>query len=168
MSRSRVEHRRHDLPQLRNRLRALKASKVSVGIHAEDADTADGFNAAAIASVHEYGARNIPARPFIGPTVDDQRDEYTRLLARIARLSVMRGVPLGGALERFGLKVTSDIRATIDAGIDPPLSEATIAKREARNKSGPQNDVFTGHTPLRDTSQHIYNRLRHVVRGGGQ
>ena len=98
-------------------MRRLKGMQVSVGIHAEDADTADGFNAAAIASVHEYGARNVPARPFIGPTIDENRQQYVGLMRRIARVVSFQGVPAKPALDRLGLKVTSDIRATIDAGI---------------------------------------------------
>jgi len=167
MSRSRVEHRRNDLPALKARLRELKSAKVSVGIHAEDADTADGFNAAAIASTHEYGAHGIPARPFIGPAFNNGHDENLRLMRRIARLVVHRDVPVKPALDRLGLKVTSDIRRVIDGGISPELAESTKAKRDAKlGKGGPANTQFVGgYTPLRDTSQHIYNRLRHVVRG---
>lgn len=161
--RSRIVVRQDNRAAIKRRLAVLQKAKITVGIHAKDAPTGGPINAATIASIHEYGAAHIPARPFIGPTVRIGKDQYIRIMGDAAR-AVVRGAPARAVLDRLGLKVTSDVRATIDAGLNPALAESTIKKREAKLRGrGPANSVFSGHTPLRDTSQHIYNRLAHVV-----
>lgn len=162
--RSRVVVRQDNREVIKQRLRTLKKAKLTVGIHAKDAPTGGPINAATIASIHEYGAQHIPARPFIGPTVRDMKDVYIEIMGDAAR-AVVRGAPSGAVLGRLGVKVVADIRGTIDAGIDPELADSTKEKRDAKlNGRGPANSVFSGYTPLRDTSQHIYNRLNHEVK----
>ncbi len=162
--RSRVVVCQDNRDVIKRRLALLGKSKLTVGIHAKDAPTGGPINAATIASIHEYGAAHIPARPFIGPTVRDMKDVYLDIMGNAAN-AVVRGAPVNPVLSRLGVKVVADIRGTIDAGIDPELADSTKEKRDAKlGGRGPANSVFSGYTPLRDTSQHIYNRLNHEVK----
>lgn len=165
-----MEHRRSEMPQIRARLAALRRVEMTVGVHQSENAAPDGTSRALIASVHEYGSDTVPARPYMQPGVDEHRGELTAYMRRVARMHVLRGVPLRPALSRVGLQVESWIRARIDSNIPPPLSEATLEQRRSKlasNGGQPRNNRFGGFTALRDTSTHLYNALRHVVRDRG-
>lgn len=141
----------------------LRSAEVSVGVHSDE-QGADGTTMALIAGVHEFGApsRNIPARPFIRPTFDENRGRYERLMVRAARLA-MAGTSLRVGLALVGQQVTADIQRRIRAGISPPLAPSTLARRGRRTaESGAANNVFTGPTPLIDTGR-LINSIRYVV-----
>lgn len=87
--------------------------------------------ASAYAVHHEFGApaANIPARPFIRPTFEENRDRYLGSMKwSIAR--VLHGSrKLEGELDRIGRIVADDIKMRIASTDSPANAEATIRKK---------------------------------------
>jgi phage gpG-like protein len=95
-----------------------------------------------VAAVHEFGApaAGIPQRSFIRATVDLNAGEIARLQHATMTAYVQGKVTLRQGLDRIGMKVAAMMQKRIAAGIDPPLSPATVAKKKSS-------------TPLVDTGQ---------------
>lgn len=140
----------------------LEQTIVTVGVHGDEQGD-DGTSMALIASVHEFGSAraNVPARSFIRSTFDDKRSTYEGMLRRVAAV-VMAGAPLRQGLALVGARVQADIQNRIRAGISPALAPSTIDRRLRRNGGRPQNDRFSGFTPLIDTGR-LINSIRYVV-----
>ncbi len=86
-----------------------------------------------LASIHEYGLGNVPARPWIGPPFRLKRDEYFKFLADAYQKALKAGKPseVEKALGLLGLKMTADIKkyVTEGEGVPPPLKAATIKRK---------------------------------------
>lgn len=131
------------------RIRALRTTKASVrvGILSDapkkEREGATGkYSLLEVAAVHEFGAprAGIPARSFIRATIDERTEDIARL-ERVMLAKVVAGdIELKPALDAVGAKVAGWIQQRIAAGIDPPLSPATVAKKKSS-------------TPLVDTGQ---------------
>lgn len=130
------------------RLLELAECTTDVGVQGEGGGPApdhqpDGLPMAVLAAIHEYGA-GVPARPVLGPAVDDARRDLERAAAD-AVSAAMTGGPaaasavIGPVLEAAQLK-------RMDAGVDPPLEDD--AEPGAR-----QDGRGPGDTPLVDSGQ---------------
>lgn len=106
-----------------------------------------------IGTAHEFGL-NVPERSFIRATIDKQQGEHRRLVRRLADRVVTGKITQRQALEGFGLKVVSDIKATIVAKIPPKLTDETLFRK--RTAGNPKQ------TPLIDTGQ-LINSISHKV-----
>ena len=98
---------------------------------------------ATLASIHEFGLGNVPARPFIRPPFDKNRKQYLEILST-AYEKFLKG---SGDRQNFlrvlgfiGQKMASDIKnyVTQGTGVPPPLSPKTIA---AKGSSRPLVDT---------------------------
>ncbi len=107
---------------------------VTAGIHGRDKGRTEGaINNVGLAAIHEFGApqANIPERSFIRSTVDDQLKTWQHLLGKLGGSIYALELPVEGALEIVGLKMSSDIQRTINKG-NPDwdaLKPATIARK---------------------------------------
>ena len=136
----------------RSLLEALKggSARVRVGILADSQHTSpveEGAKGAPkaismleLAAIHEFGspAAHIPERSFIRATINNKRGEINdaieMIVVRSMKSLLKRPVlhagdvqeAAGKALGQLGVKVVSMMRATIRAGIAPPLKPATI------------------------------------------
>lgn len=96
------------------------------------------------AAINEYGApaANIPARPFMSTTMDENRDRYARLAreyvmriilaSRRSQQSVGKGAAII-ALKRLGNDVRNDLIKQIVAWDEPPNAESTVRQKGADN-----------------------------------
>lgn len=156
------------------RMDGMRTAHVAVGLHSDakpyERGQEEPANVAQIASFHEFGTDTIPARPFIGPTVDGKRDEYGRLMERVARLIVVGKLTPKRALALVGEQMSADIKAAIRALTDPPLAESTIAakKRKAAYLGAEKAEAYAagGANPLIDTG-HMLNSVTYAVVIGG-
>lgn len=145
-------------------IHGLVAKEVLIGIpESEDARNqreADGspLGNAAIGYIQETGspANNLPARPFLVPGVE------AALPAATAKLKAGAAKALDGqsdagdkAMHAAGLIAQNSVRATINAGVSPPLASSTLAGRRRRGR--------TGTVPLIDTGQ-LRNSTTYVIR----
>jgi HK97 gp10 family phage protein len=107
---------------------------------------------AQIATVHEYGSKTVPARPFLRPTVDKQKKEVAKIIEKAFKKAIKDGTekPFLLTLSLVGQKVKDAVFKYITTGptIPPPLSPKTIAARtgkgKRKKKGGPRPLVDTG------------------------
>lgn len=82
-----------------------------------------------IASYHEFGRGHNPERSFIRETFDINQFGYAEMMRKLADQVVTGRRTPKFALSLVGMKVESDIKRRIEAGIPPPLSPVTIARK---------------------------------------
>lgn len=153
------------LRQATARIRSLGAARVLVGIPSENAERKpeDGepvaANNALLGYVHEFGspAKNIPARPFLIPGVQDAQPQIVAQLDGGVR-SIMNGgaITADQMMHRVGIVAQNSVRARITNGPHAPLSQRTLDARLARGR--------TGERPLIDTGQ-MRRAVTYVVEG---
>ena len=90
---------------------------------------------ALVGYVMEFGepSKNIPARPFLVPGVDDARAEIVKGMEK-ATVSALSGKPAGirDGLDQAGLAAVASVQAKMIAGPFAPLSQRTIEARARR------------------------------------
>jgi hypothetical protein len=150
----------------------LAKKRLLVGIPAEN-NTRPGepIGNAVLGYVHNFGspARNIPARPHLVPGVEAVMPAIQQHLAAAA------GAALAGdeaAVDRHlgaaGTVAVNSVQATIQAGIPPPLSPRTVARRRRRSRGSRYRRLATTPadvTPLIDTTSYLRSYtwvIRHV------
>lgn len=99
-----------------------------------------GMTNAQLYNIHEHGApqAGIPARPSLGPTIDEKRGEYRRLSRHLGDSVLTGTMTQGQALALLGARVVADVRRTIQRGVPPPNAPATI---RAKGSSKPLIDT---------------------------
>lgn len=118
-----------------------RGAEVRVGVFSAGARK-DGTTNAEIGAIAEYGLGASPERSWLRGWVDENKQIIVRNL-RIIGKGVFRSrdeVRIG--CDRFGLWAVGGIKRRIQAGIQPPDSAATIARKGSS-------------TPLIDTAQFI-------------
>ena len=159
MSRSGLETLHDGLPDMLRRMAAVAQRDVLVGIPAgEQRD--DGPTNAEIGYQNEFGspANNIPARPHLIPGVAAVQDKAVARLTQAASAAATgRMSDAERHLHAAGLIAQSSVRRTLTTAAYRPLSERTLAERQARGR--------TGTKPLIDTGQYR-NSITYVVRDG--
>lgn len=156
-----VKTTRDDVERILQSMRLLTSVDVLVGIPAANAarrEKGEPINNAQLGYIHENGApkANIPARPFLIPGIRNARPKVIPKFKAAAE-AVLRG-DLGAAsraLHSAGLTGQNEVRAVINAGPPPPLSERTLEARRRRGR--------TGDVPLIDTGQ-LRNSITYVLR----
>lgn len=133
--------------------KAQKHTHVAVGI-LQDKPREDGFSMVDLAMVHEYGSKDgtIPRRSFISSTCDNKVKEHISFIRALENKVFSGELSKKQALTQLGEVVSKDMVQTINDGIKPELTPATI-KRKGSSK------------PLIDTGQ-LKGSITHEVRGG--
>lgn len=121
---------------LLSRLRRAAGARVRVGVLEEATkatreEEGSPLTLLEVAAVHEFGApaAGIPQRSFIRAGVDAQLAEIQRVQRALAGQTIRGATTLDVALDRLGAKVAALLQNRIAAGIDPPNSPATIARK---------------------------------------
>lgn len=127
-----------DSKGLKDLVSALADKEVLVGFP-EDTTERKGNEPtnASIAYIHDNGApeANIPQRQFMIPGISACEDRVAKALISGAKALARKESP-DKFLHRAGLIASTSIKRTINAGIPPPLSEATLRKRANRGGKG--------------------------------
>lgn len=126
----------HGADELLSRLRRAVGARVRVGVLEEATKTSREEEGAPltlleVAATHEFGApaAGIPQRSFIRAGVDAQLPEIQRVQRALAAQTIRGAITLDVALDRLGAKVAALLQNRIAAGVDPPNSPATIARK---------------------------------------
>lgn len=116
---------------LLERIAALGDPKVYIGIPSSTNARQGASNNATIAAVHEMGApsRGIPARPFLIPTMQNNADKYTMLMAQGFRNALQDKEKAAEVYEKIGLVASSDVKDYIVSGQFVPLKQSTIDRK---------------------------------------
>lgn len=113
-------------------LRVLDGLEVVVGIPAKEGEQVyeNGVPLIKIASAHEFGTPDgrPPRRSFLRDTFDANREKYAKLQDE-ATQQVLKNKDPKVALFQLSQEARNDVVQRIDAGIDPPLKDATIARK---------------------------------------
>lgn len=136
----------------------IASTAVLVGIPAEKNQRrgGDAINNAALGYIAEHGspARNIPARPWLGPPVNRMRDEAVAMLQKAATLRFDgKAAEADQVLHALGLTAQNKVKDNIVSGGDPafaPNAPATVAAKGSDR-------------PLVDTAQ-MLNSVSYVLR----
>ncbi|MCP4278023.1 MAG: hypothetical protein GY886_08485 [Gammaproteobacteria bacterium] len=117
---------------------------------------------AAVAAQNEYGnaVKGIPPRPFIRPTMAEQKQQWALIFADLSKKIMQDKITAEQALETLGLIAAGDIRKTIANLWTPALAQSTIDARKRKRADG--NTTGSLNKPLVDQGIMI-NSLTHVV-----
>jgi hypothetical protein len=149
--------------RVRDRIKELGAQNVLVGIPSQqamrenDEDENPEVNNAMLGFIHENGspAQNIPARPWLIPAMQENKDQIADQLEGGIRANLEgKDVASDVILHRVGIVAMNAARKKIIDGPFVPLSPVTIAKRRAKGR--------TGVRPLNDTGQ-MRNAVTYVI-----
>lgn len=113
---------------------------------------------AQLASIHEFGLGNAPARPFVRPPFVQHRSEYLELLRAGYRDAFTKNDPnaFRRVLGLVGQKMAADIKAYVTQGNNlAPLAQSTIDRKGSSR-------------PLVDTGQMVNSISYAVVDNGGE
>lgn len=139
---ARLTVKRNDLDAVVRALRELARKEVLVGIPASTADREEGdsspLNNAELGYIHENGSpsQNIPARPFLIPGVEKQKESISSHMEKAMR-AALKGdsTKLANELNAVGLVASTGARYEIQHGDFEPLQPATIRNRRKNRKT---------------------------------
>jgi hypothetical protein len=123
-------------------VRQIRDARVRVGVLA---DTEEGglheeggsLTVAEIAAVNEYGTQDgrIPARPFVRPTFDEQREKLAAM-GRSLMGKVLDGqATVDSALNMMGAALAAAIKAKIASSVPPPNAPSTLLKKAGTGRA---------------------------------
>lgn len=92
-----------------------------------DAKYTSGVQVAAVARYNEFGTSRIPPRPFFRSAVKQNRNKWSKFLAR--ELSKNLGARI--SLQKLGEMMRSDVIMSITRLQDPPNSPKTIKRKKS-------------------------------------
>lgn len=134
----------------------LKRATVTLGIHGDAGQhEGAGVTVAQVGAFHEFGTSDVPERSFLRATVDGDRTIMET--AEDAVRAVATGdMSAEKAANRVGVVGVGAIKRRIQSRIPPPLSEATVARRQAKGAhGGGLASMGNALTPLIDSGQLI-------------
>lgn len=139
--------------RIKRDMREMKGLSVAVGVLASGDDRSDGSSNATIYATHEFGApeKGIPERSSLRATIDSNERQYSALGRHLCGMVIDNRLSPRQAHAILGERVVADIKRRIQRGIDPPLKDATVARKGSSK-------------PLIDTAQMI-NAINYEVRG---
>lgn len=170
--------------RIRDALVATAKERLLLGIPqstAERGDSDPAINNAALGYIHEFGApeANIPARPWLVPSILQNEARLATAMKRVfdSATGSKQSPNTSQELEKVGILAVSYIKSYIQAGLQPPLSERTLAGRAARGRKGAAQELENRRAglppstelakPLIDTGA-LLRSINYVVDRGGK
>lgn len=119
------------LRELGNRLKSTR--RVRVGVQGSEASRPHGGKAtvADIGAIHEFGLGNNPVRSWLRGWYDENESKIAEDIRNGFRKVIAGDISIDTLCEALGLRFVSGIQERISAGIAPPLSPETIARKES-------------------------------------
>lgn len=160
-----------DSKRLSQALHDLKNRGVKVGWITGSHYMKEQIPVASVAAQNEYGNPkiNIPARPFMRPTIMQQENKWRKMAEDGAKKVLKDDLTLDQVLDLIGFQAEADIKKTISKIYHPALAESTILNRIRRNSrlskiKGPlsENQVGNITKPLVDTGI-MFNTITHEL-----
>lgn len=111
-------------------LDAARSLAITIGVHEEEggADEGNGRTVAEIAEANEFGL-GVPARPAITGWADEHGDEFTARMRQESEAALRARVSPAQRLDALAQVGAGEIQAKIAAGVPPPNSPVTIARK---------------------------------------
>jgi hypothetical protein len=129
-------------------IEAMTGKRVLIGIPDANAGRKGGpITNAALGYIHENGspARNIPARPFLIPGVEEAAPKAIEAMKKFAAQGLTDPTAVDKGLNAAGLIAQAAVKNRIRNSVGfAPLAEGTLARRKAQGKSGTKPLIRTG------------------------
>lgn len=122
------------LKKLKEMLAEAQKKKLQIGFF-DSSTYPDGTPVAYVAAIQEFGSGPIPARPFIRPTIAEQRQAWLDTLSRGYKAVVNGTITMDSMLNQVGSRAAGEVKIAISKVQSPPLSITTLLLRK-RKKSG--------------------------------
>lgn len=135
------------IERLRKEFESIKKARLEVGFF-DIAVYPSGVPVAYVASVHEFGWGPIPARPFMRPAMSANRDTWTRNFLSGFKAVVNGNVTTKQVMEQMGMKISGQIKESIQSVTSPPLQDSTIEARLSKLANGGKGAQGTISKPL--------------------
>jgi hypothetical protein len=158
-------------------IEGLTKKQVYVGVPQENNARDDvPFGNAAIGYLNENGspAKNIPARPHLSVGVLNASSRVANIFRTGARAAMDGDVSAAeNALIAAGQVAADSVRSLITSGLNPPLSDSTVAARARRGRKGAKAEMAAralGKTPSSETTKPLLdtgeykNSITYVLR----
>ena len=126
-----------DGKKLEKILKELAEKEVRVGFQQGKATEKDGTDICDIAAWNELGTVNMPSRPFLRMSVDDNSDKINSFMSAQKR-SIIKGEPADRILKKIGIFQKDLIQEKITEGSFAPNAPSTI---KAKGSSKPLIDT---------------------------
>ena len=126
-----------DGKKLQKILKELADKEVMVGFQQGKATEEDGTDICDIAAWNELGTVNMPSRPFLRMSVDDNSDKINSFMSAQKR-SIINGEPADRILKKIGIFQKDLIQEKITEGSFAPNAPSTI---KAKGSSKPLIDT---------------------------
>lgn len=126
-----------DGKKLQKILKELADKEVRVGFQQGKATEEDGTDVCDIAAWNELGTVNMPSRPFLRMSVDDNSDKINSFMSAQKR-SIINGEPAERILKKIGIFQKDLIQEKITEGSFAPNAPSTI---KAKGSSKPLIDT---------------------------
>ena len=152
-------------------IKELKDKGVKVGWVERQQYQGKKITVAAVAAQNEFGnpSKNIPARPFMRPTVISKRNFWRKQVEFGASQILLNNTTIDEVLNKLGQDASADVKRTITRVYYPALAESTILARIRRNAqlSKRRSRFERKHVgnitkPLIDTGE-MYNTLTYQI-----
>jgi phage gpG-like protein len=155
-----VKVTRDDMKNVIENINAMTGKRVLIGIPDANAGRKDGqITNAALGYIHENGspARNIPARPFLIPGVQEAAPRAIEALKKYAAQGLTDPEAVNKGLNAAGLIAQAAVKNRIVNSVGfAPLAPVTIAQRRRKGKQGSKPLIRTGQ---------LLNSITYVVKG---
>lgn len=102
---------------------------VKVGFQQGEASEDDGTDICDVAAWNELGTINIPSRPFMRDTVENNENEISDFMQKEVLDIVKNGKTAEQAFKEIGIKVKDLMQQTITEGNFTPNAPSTIRKK---------------------------------------
>lgn len=109
-------------------LEELATKEVKVGFQKGDASSEDGVDLCDIAMWNELGTNEIPSRPFLRMSVDNNESQIVAFMEAQAK-SLEHGTSAEDVLKRIGVFTKGLVQDKIASGNYVPNAEVTIRKK---------------------------------------
>ncbi|NDA60676.1 MAG: hypothetical protein EBX50_01415 [Chitinophagia bacterium] len=114
------------IKKISNKINISQIAKKRLSVGYFDGDKyPDGTQVAYVASIHEYGARNTPARPFFRPAIQNNQKKWESLFAK----AIKNGASVNEAFDLVGNVAAGDVAEAIKNVSSPALNQKTIDKK---------------------------------------
>jgi len=96
----------------------------------------DGTSVAYVATIQEFGApeQAIPPRPFMRPTIEDKKNEWSADIAGGMRRVLKGQMTTDDVLDAVGAAAAADVAKTLAAGDFTALSPITLMIRKMKDE----------------------------------
>ena len=119
------------LREYANRAQQLGKKTAKIGVLGGNYETAANTPVAYVAAIQEYGApgRGIPARPFMRPTVQAYKQQWSDSMHDGLRQVIRGQLQPVNVLDAVGELAASEMKLTMSQVQTPPLSPVTVMLR---------------------------------------